>query len=625
MEMNDIYKKNLETIAKYYPGMEKQVEDYRIQFDAEGKSELELIYEPDGCLKVKKDNKERYLTGKREPDRPVTEWYEYIEKKLNKQSVITFIGIGDGRYLNFIANKVEPSVKIFIYEPSFEIFLSYIQRVELTELMEKAIIIFIVPGMNDSQYEEILKSLLVYERLSSNVLYALPNYMSLFPEACGEFLKKVKDIEVNLAVQHNTNLIFADVVSQNVLLNMKHLLHGYKTSQLAKVIPQDIPAIVVAAGPSLNKNIHELKRAKNKAFIIAVDTAVKPLLRAGIIPDMYAVIDGLKPVELVQAKGAENIPLMTSIASANGILEMHQGKKFFYAEGYRYVKELFSINNLTFEPVARGGSVATSAFSLAYMIGINTIILVGQDLALTNNRTHADGTFQEKMEEIDTTNCIMVEGNYEEKVPTRTDFKTFLDWFNYYIEGCQKRRKLRVINATEGGAKIQNTEIMTLKEAIDEVCVREVNIAECIDKLTPVFDAESLDKSKGYIKKMPEQFNEIALAAAKIGKGYQKLSRIAKNSKGKSQTGIEKINKTANKYQKQMERNPVYQFVNMSLVNANYMLQREAYYEEDTLQDELAEIARKGSLYMKLVKECAEMLQKYSTTEIVPQIVNENK
>lgn len=46
--------------------------------------------------------------------------------------------------------------------------------------------------------------------------------------------------------------------------------------------------------------------------------------------------------------------------------------------------------------VATGGSVATNAFSLLYKIGLKTIILVGQDLALTGNKSHADGTFQEK-------------------------------------------------------------------------------------------------------------------------------------------------------------------------------------------------------------------------------------
>lgn len=59
-------------------------------------------------------------------------------------------------------------------------------------------------------------------------------------------------------------------------------------------------------------------------------------------------------------------------------------------------------SGLRWGEVDTGGSVATNAFSLLYKIGLKTIILVGQDLALTGNKTHADGTFEEKMPEIDT-------------------------------------------------------------------------------------------------------------------------------------------------------------------------------------------------------------------------------
>lgn len=616
MNKDEIYIKNLHTFEKYFPGMEKQIQNFK----NESESEIEIIYDDNQFLKIKKEGKTRYMTGRREPDRPIVEWFDYVSHKIKKQSVITFVGIGDGKYINYIVDRVDTSAKIFIYEPSFEIFMNYILNVDLENIMSKALIIFIVKGMNDTGYEKLLKSLLVFERLSDNISYVLPNYKSLFPEACSEFLKTMKDIEMKMAMGHNTNLLFSGVVTSNILQNIPYLLNGYKTSQLAEVIPRDIPAIIVSAGPSLNKNIHELKRAKNKAFIIAVDTAIKPLLKAGIVPDMYAVIDGLKPVELIQEPGAEEIPLMTSIAAANDVLNFHKGKKFFYAEEYYYVNKLFAINNISFEKLARGGSVATSAFSLAYMIGINTIILVGQDLALTNNRTHADGTFDEKMDEIDTSNCLMIEGNYEEKVPTRLDLKAFLDWFNYYIKGCKERRNIRVINATEGGAKIQNTELMTLKDIIDEVCIKEVDISGCIDKLTPIFGEKEQKKCKEYIEKLPKQFEDIALIARKIKNEYKKLEKMSMNVRGTEKTRMEKLFKSINKYNSILQKNDVYQFVDMSLVNADYILKKEAFYEEDTLQKELTEIARKGILYMNLIIECADMFKNFCEIEVVSKI-----
>ena len=169
-----------------------------------------------------------------------------------------------------------------------------------------------------------------------------------------------------------------------------------------------MPAIIVSAGPSLNKNIEELKKAKNKAFIIAVDTAMKPLLRNGIIPDMYAIIDGTKPLELVAVEESRNIPLLSEVRAAHAVMDYHKGKKFFFREFTPYFDRMYEMNHKEWAAMDVGGSVATAAFSLACYLGLGTVIMVGQDLALTGNKTHADGTFKEKMEELDTSKMKMV-------------------------------------------------------------------------------------------------------------------------------------------------------------------------------------------------------------------------
>ena len=95
------------------------------------------------------------------------------------------------------------------------------------------------------------------------------------------------------------------------------------------------------------------------------------------------------------------------------------------------------------------------------------------------------------MPEIETTDCQWVEGNYEEKVPTQTDLYSFLNWYVETIREFKEHVKdFRVINATEGGAKIDGTEVMTLKEAIAQTCTKEVDIAACLDTLSPMLKEE---------------------------------------------------------------------------------------------------------------------------------------
>ena len=146
----------------------------------------------------------------------------------------------------------------------------------------------------------------------------------------------------------------------------------------------------------------ELKKAVGKAFIIAVDTAIKPLVKAGIIPDMFAMLDGKKPLELVEVEEVREIPMVAYVTGAKSIFNYHMGKKFFLDENYRYVQDLFAMNGKEIYQLPGGGSVATLAFSLVCHLGFDKIILVGQDLAFTGNKSHADGTFKETMAVEDT-------------------------------------------------------------------------------------------------------------------------------------------------------------------------------------------------------------------------------
>ena len=159
----------------------------------------------------------------------------------------------------------------------------------------------------------------------------------------------------------------------------------YLTCLLYTSIPRDIPTFIVGAGPSLDKNIDELKRAKGKGFIIACDTAVRPLLAHGIVPDLYVLVDGLKPVHLIKAEGTETIPLLTSVTATYGFLDQNKAIKIFYNENELLVNKLFYQNGKSLATMPCGGSVATSAFAFAYLIGMKNIVLVGQDLALTGD------------------------------------------------------------------------------------------------------------------------------------------------------------------------------------------------------------------------------------------------
>ena len=598
----DIYKSNMQLFEKGFPGISEIIENARNRVEKEIEVCLEQAVDGSEIIKVKKEDRELYFSGKREPaDKARIE----IEKwgEIDKHAVIFVTGLADIAFLKQLVFKIDPSIQIVIYEPSLNVFFKVIENIELSFLFVDRIPALIVDGLNGEEKRGVIEKLVTLSNIEFIKHYENRSCSALFSIQVLDFMKMLGKKVEDVIVGRNTEIRYSAVEMDNIFHNIKYLCDGSITTQLCDIIPTDIPAIIVSAGPSLNKNIMELKRAKNKAFIVAVDTAVRPLVNAGIIPDMYVIVDGLKPKELLDFEEAKKIPLMPSISSTKEILEHHTGKKIFYFEGQQFIWSMMMMNGIPFSTVACGGSVACSAFSLVYKLGFSRIILVGQDLALTGNKTHADGTFKSVMDEIDTSHCIKVPGNYEDVVPTRGDFKLYLDWFNYYIEGCEG---IHVMNATEGGAKIDNTEIMSLHDAITRECRKEVDIDACFEKLTPIFNAEQRHRALEYLRTFPDMYRMLKKKVIKLNKEYKKLKTICGKNIIDKNAYLRVLGNVKNLTEK-IENHELYNTISSTLTVANYIIESEQFYEEDTWAEEGMQIAKQGLEYTKLVEQCIDL------------------
>ena len=608
-----IYEENLKALSAKYSRMDELIEEAKEKMEPELEIIEEVSYDGEPIIKVQKEGRTCYLNGKRNTKEPAEKWVETLGKLPNNAPVF-IMGLGNPSYLKELAEHTKKKITIIIYEPSFQIFLHFLEHVSIAEWMEKHMITFFVKGikgMDEQAMRGMAGRVLTYESIPFSRRLVLPNYDVLFPDEVLGFVKVMFDIADFELSQYSTQISFSTVTVKNMLDNIKYLCNGYKTIQLVEVIPRDIPGILVSAGPSLNKNIKELKRAKGKAFIIAVDTAIKPLLSEGIIPDMFAVVDGRKPLSLVQREEAKDIPLLCNLSASSVVLEYHTGMKFFYNEGYAVSDHILLKQDTDFGSVETGGSVATTAFSLLYKIGLPCIILVGQDLAYTGNKSHADGTFADVMKKEDTKNYITVEGNTEEKVPTTEILKLYLKWFGDYIAAAKKYDpNFRVINATEGGAKIEHTEIMTLHDAIEQECTKEVDIQACLKKLPPMLNEENRKWAEEYLDSFPDKFLEVAKSANKTRKLYKKLEQTCKRKNidtKEYQSLLKKIEKNI----KQIEKNEMHQLIDATMINARYILAREQFLYRDSLQEEGKELARQGLIYTENMAQIAILFKEY--------------
>ena len=222
--------------------------------------------------------------------------------------------------------------------------------------------------------------------------------------------------------------------------------------------------IIVAAGPSLDKNVELLKNIDRKTdeyVILAVGTVYKKLLNMGIKPDYVIIIEANESI-ISQISGVEDteVPLLILSTAYRELARKYQGKKYLIDQ-YEYDHAEDHAQKYGYKLYSTGGSVTTTATSVAITLGARTIIFIGFDLSYPDGISHADGTSGKK--KLDTTGFVGVESIDGTIVYATNVFIIYRNWIENEIK---KHPDIEFIDATEGGAKIAGTKIMSLEDAL---------------------------------------------------------------------------------------------------------------------------------------------------------------
>jgi hypothetical protein len=575
----------------------------------------------DTILKVEQDGKCYYLNGKYAPTAVAERWIE-THCPMAEYTPIAIIGISNGYHIRRIMEEMPKTANVLVYEPSLELFKRELEEVDLTFLFQPDIPVgIVVEGLNEKELDVYFNLMISYDNMTSLQYYKSGNYSQLFPEEVTAFVRGLKKKVDESAVQWNTLLRYTNVNAKNIFHNLHYLYEGYSVNELRGILPPDVPTIVVSAGPSLNKNIMDLKKAVGKACIIATDTAMKPLLNAGIIPNLFVIIDGLKPGVLFEHKDLSKVPMVTMTGVSREPMDYHKGKKFFYYSSSPFEQKLLMDLGAregvlrTLPHIPTGGSVACHAYSVGVMMGSRTVILIGQDLAMTNNRTHADGTFQEKMDEINAKS-----GEYYEvesvdggKVLTRDDFDRYRKWFENIAKEWDG---VKMIDATEGGALIHGSKVMTLKNAIRKYCTKEYNVKWHIDHTQKLFRGDNRQMALDFFTNSEKKLIEVRKKAREGLRYYEQLEKLQKKpqySDAKLQGILKKIKKINN----YMEHDYMAETVMDSLIGLEYILRPSIYRTQEDRKSELLDVAGQGKIMLQAVSEGAKEIEALAGETIV--------
>lgn len=404
---------------------------------------------------------------------------------IGRASVILVSGLALGYHVCHLAKKYV-DCEILVLEKDPEVV--EICRENNPEVFKKAIVITSPDGI-ESYFERI--DLALFQGIASYI--HKPSYQidsSFYDEMTKNITRYVSSKVSDLL----TRFEFEEKWIGNIFKNIKHFSSSEGIGRFFGAF-KGYPGIIVSAGPSLKNNIHELAALRNRAIIVAVDTAFKVLYRHNIKPHFVVTLDAQK-YSLKHFLGVEEgeTVLVADVVSCPSILDSYKGPRAISTTAKYYTDSngnmcrettpvMDWVENFTgcFGDIQSGGSVATTVFDMLLNFGCDPIILVGQDLAYTGREIHCTGTYHNDdwlpgLNRLKNLECINQGVIRKRKIkyvpgygtgkPVITDF--VFDLYRSWFEDSASMVSVKVINSTEGGAVIQNTFETNLINAIPE-------------------------------------------------------------------------------------------------------------------------------------------------------------
>lgn len=381
----------------------------------------------------------------------------YTLEDLKFDSLIFLFGIDTGEYLKDLKKLLCAKNRVIIFEPNPAICKKFDSKL--------ADNISLVP-FEENQVRQIFDNTIHFKNINNIYFHVFGSYSSVYKEEYDRLIEHLDWTIINAASQVELAKRFKKIFIQNMTANMKVLnqstpIHHYRSINL------NVPALVVSGGPSLDSNIRDMLNHKDQLdqfFIITGSRTAEALTKNGILPDMIVSVD---PVDA-------NFDMMKNCLNLEVPLAFYEYSNRYLVGNYKgdkiFISLLLSQTVKGFEQyqgVYCGGSVAHACIDIANMMGCSPIIFLGQDLAYTYNKHHADSAVFDYDKSLLYGATTIVKDVYGNPVGTTITLDHYRRRLEHYIAIYKDQKRIRFINCSYG-ADIKGAPHKELSEVFKE-------------------------------------------------------------------------------------------------------------------------------------------------------------
>lgn len=450
-------------------------------------------------------------------------------------------GLGAGYHVQELLSRLPLVCRVAVFEKSIESLCIALALHDWAEMIRTGRLMLLVDLSKPAIIQRLGQYTLNF--FAKTEVFAHPASWAAFPAYYGGVRKVVEEFFAYARMNLHTLAELSKITMMNVCLNLSSYVFAPGVKDLAGAAAGR-PAILVAGGPSLTRNIDLLGEAAKGAVVISVPTVFRTLLDRGVVPDFVTCLDYHK-ISAKYFEGFETPPPVTLICDPKvsyAVVDTYPGPKRFF--NHPFLAAVLKDADFDKGTIRWGATVAHLSLYLAEFLGADPIILVGQDLCYPYGITHMPGTAIHEnwvpefnrfstfeMKEWETLlrvrpilrRAVDLDGS-----PVYTDEQMFTYLVHFEEDFLKMRAK--VIDATEGGLPKQGTTRMTLADAIRTYCQTPFPREKIAPPAPPEGGVDEIrSRTLSALQRQMRDFEEVGRYYAEVlsilGEIHEKLSR----------------------------------------------------------------------------------------------------
>ncbi len=375
-------------------------------------------------------------------------------------------GFGDGSHIRHFMNHSSKGTNFIVAEKDSALLRETFARFDVSDILSNDRFM-LGTGVCDDLFFKDLQGAAMLSVSDVNSIVFSPFHKTdeaYYDKARNEMVRQYLVIRPLMEVNLRTGIN----LQENTLENLPIMGNSPDIGELKDKF-ENVPFILIGAGPSLDESIEFLKTVQNKAIIVASNSPYRKLINSGIRPHLVVTADPMKPTLAgFQNVPLEGVPLACPFSAYPEIVRRFEGRIISWLSVNPIVetlKEQWGHKKGT--PIMEQGTVSGCVLDISRVLGCKKVMFIGQDMCIRDDGKYYtdDSSYSDTGSHFtDMSKGHLLPGNTQEKVLVEGRLFVYLKTFEKFIS---ENPNIEYRNLCRSGVKVAGAPYLNFDQALD--------------------------------------------------------------------------------------------------------------------------------------------------------------